>query len=334
MIKQSKSRQIEVSRKSNWPLVSVIIPVFNRHKTINLAIDSIDYPNHEVIVVDDGSTPPLTSVVDFSRWDCLKLIRQKNKGASGARNAATAAARGAYIAYLDSDDIYVSGKIQRMVTLLEQNPDIDFSFHDISRFKYRLGTIKPLDKLHSDFFPGITKECLNSRRLSGKVEAYRIPSVIAFGLLTSGSAIFPSSVVLRLTLAKKVGLWDETRPNCNDMDFFSRALLLSDAIYAPEPLTRMGVGDDNISMDSFRQLVSDTEILARLESLPLSHAHRRALNLAIYLRNSALGWQYKKKNDFLRARAAYQTALQHKKNLKSIMNFLYLSIKICTKPNL
>ena len=97
------------------PLVTVLIPAFNRADTINRAIDSAlaqDWPAMEVLVVDDGSTDQTRDRVRCYRDPRLRLIeRAINGGAAAARNTGIAEAKGDFIAFLDSDDEFLPGKI-------------------------------------------------------------------------------------------------------------------------------------------------------------------------------------------------------------------------------
>lgn len=91
------------------PLVSVIIPCYNREKYISEAIDSAlvqSYPNIEIIVVDDGSTDKSVEVIKKYKESVI-LIEQKNKGPSAARNVGIQNSRGELLIFLDSDD-YIS----------------------------------------------------------------------------------------------------------------------------------------------------------------------------------------------------------------------------------
>lgn len=102
------------------PLVSVVIPTFNRSATIAAAIESVlqqTYHDIELIVVDDGSTDG-TSQVLRGFGDRVRVVRQANAGPSSARNRGVAAARGCLLAFLDSDDVWLPEKIERQVTLL------------------------------------------------------------------------------------------------------------------------------------------------------------------------------------------------------------------------
>ncbi|WP_422366954.1 glycosyltransferase family 2 protein [Pelagibius sp.] len=104
---------------TDFPLVSVIIPNFNRKAELQRAVDSVlsqDYEELEIIVVDDASTvdvslsfPPLEP--EKLRWITLP----ENRGGATARNAGIDAARGELVAFLDSDDVWTSDKLTRQV---------------------------------------------------------------------------------------------------------------------------------------------------------------------------------------------------------------------------
>lgn len=112
------------------PKVSVIIPAFNAAKTLIRAIDSVRRQNiHalEIIVIDDGSIDDTAEVLKNSiqAGEQIRLIRMhKNSGVSAARNAGIQRARGKYLAFLDADDIWLPGKIQKQIGLMEQDPTI------------------------------------------------------------------------------------------------------------------------------------------------------------------------------------------------------------------
>ncbi|RVU34109.1 glycosyltransferase family 2 protein [Hwanghaeella grinnelliae] len=108
-------------------LVSVIIPVFNREKTIRAAVDSVLLQSHgniEVLVVDDCSSDRTREVVEAIPDKRVRLIpREKNGGAGAARNAGIAAAKGDYIAFQDSDDLWLPGKLERQIEVFKEAPD-------------------------------------------------------------------------------------------------------------------------------------------------------------------------------------------------------------------
>lgn len=118
------------------PLVSVIIPAYNREKYIAEAIDSVlaqDYAPIELIVVDDGSTDSTAEIVQ-SYGDQLVYLCQENQGVAAARNSGIAYAHGEYLAFLDSDDIWVEGKLSWQMALLQQNPKLDAVYGHTKQF--------------------------------------------------------------------------------------------------------------------------------------------------------------------------------------------------------
>ncbi|HSY52282.1 MAG TPA: glycosyltransferase [Thermoanaerobaculia bacterium] len=106
--------------------ISVIIPTYNYGRFLGEAIDSAlaqSYSALEIIVVDDGSTDDTTRVLD-AYGDRIRAIRQDNQGVGAARNAGIAAARGKYVAFLDSDDIWKPEKLERQIALFAADPDL------------------------------------------------------------------------------------------------------------------------------------------------------------------------------------------------------------------
>ncbi|MCY7397965.1 MAG: glycosyltransferase [Sphingomonas bacterium] len=110
------------------PRVSVIIPVFNRAGMITEAIDSIrtqSLSDLEIIVVDDGSSDGSVAVVEAIDEPRIRLLRhERNRGIPSARNTGLAAARGEFIAWLDSDDLARPRRLERQVAFLDAHPDI------------------------------------------------------------------------------------------------------------------------------------------------------------------------------------------------------------------
>lgn len=110
------------------PKVSVIIPTFNRARFIGTAIESVlaqTFTNFELIIVDDGSSDETSQIVrGFLHDPRLIYIQQNNRGRSHARNRALDLTRGAYIAFLDSDDSYLPEKLARQIAYLDARPDV------------------------------------------------------------------------------------------------------------------------------------------------------------------------------------------------------------------
>lgn len=107
-------------------MVSVIIPTYNREKLISETVQSVldqTFSDFELIIIDDGSTDGTEDVVNSFLDDRIKYIYQTNSGRSHARNHALNMARGRYITFLDSDDLYLPDKLQLQVDFLDTHPE-------------------------------------------------------------------------------------------------------------------------------------------------------------------------------------------------------------------
>ncbi len=107
------------------PLVSIVIPTYNGGSFLIESLKSAlaqDYPNTEIIVVDDGSSVDISELIrPFA--DRLTLISQKNLGPGAARNRGAKESRGEFIAFLDHDDLWTPNKISVQAAILNKNPD-------------------------------------------------------------------------------------------------------------------------------------------------------------------------------------------------------------------
>lgn len=112
---------------SDGPLVSAIIPAYNRPRRTQRAVDSVaaqSYRPLELIVIDDGSVPPLEERLSLPEDTLEKTVvvrHEENRGANVARNAGIEIASGQYLAFLDSDDEWLPEKIERQVARLERS---------------------------------------------------------------------------------------------------------------------------------------------------------------------------------------------------------------------
>jgi glycosyltransferase involved in cell wall biosynthesis len=184
------------------PLVSAVIPTFNRAWAIGRAVASVlaqDYQPLELIVVDDGSEDDTAHILEpLAAAGRLTLIRQPNGGVSAARNAGLRAARGDLLAFLDSDDEWRPGKIETQADFLERNPD-----------QVLVQTQEIWFRQGRRVNPG-----LRHRKPAGDIF---IPS-LALCLIS------PSAVMLRRGLLDEVGLFDESLLAAEDYDLWLRVL--------------------------------------------------------------------------------------------------------------
>lgn len=112
-------------------MVSVIIPMYNSEGTIIRALNSVcnqDYKNFEVIIINDGSRDNskflIENFIEENNTNKIRLINQENSGVSVARNRGIIEAKGEYIAFLDSDDVWENNKLSTQINIMEKNKDI------------------------------------------------------------------------------------------------------------------------------------------------------------------------------------------------------------------
>jgi glycosyltransferase involved in cell wall biosynthesis len=210
------------------PLVSVIIPTFNRAHLLERAIKSVLYQtlrDFECIVVDDGSTDstgdlPLLKNAD-SRLRYVKL--PENKGVSAARNAGVDATSAPLLAFLDSDDEWLPQKIEKQVRWLERNRDFSIvQTREIwIRNGRRVNPPKTHEKFQGDLFGASLERCM----------------------------ITPSSVLLIRTLFKECGGFNESLPACEDYDLWLKITCRYPVGLVDEYLlTRYGGHADQLSL--------------------------------------------------------------------------------------
>ena len=111
--------------------VSIVVPVYNAEQYVAETLRSVfaqTYQNFEVIIVDDGSPDRSIDICRQFTDPRIKIIQQSNRGLPGARNTGIRHAKGAYLAFLDADDLWLPEKLEKHIKHLESSPDIGVSF--------------------------------------------------------------------------------------------------------------------------------------------------------------------------------------------------------------
>jgi len=210
--------------------VSVIIPTYNRAYCVGEAIESAlmqTFEDLEVIVVDDGSTDDTPQVLERFR-NKIRVIRQQNSGVSAARNAGILAARGEWIAFLDSDDEYFPDALRH---LLEP-------FADDTAIVARFGNV-------TFEGPWGQRDLFSLRRFK-----FEGPAILERPLITVLKGFSPVAFAARRTVLLKAGMFD-TRLNIHeDTDLMYRVALMGPCMITPDLVTRAirkGDKDDDLS---------------------------------------------------------------------------------------
>jgi glycosyltransferase involved in cell wall biosynthesis len=236
--------------KSTRPCVDVLIPVRNQQRFIVPCLESVRVqtlqPN-SVIVVDDGSTDGTPELLDeyAKRWPAVRVIRSLPRGVSHARNLGLAASDAPFVAFLDSDDVWMPEKLERQMALFSPDrPQLGF---------VHCGYIQ-IDKLGLPL-PG-APSVLPSKR--GDI----FQAMIADFYHISGSA---TAVVARRELVQKVRGFDETLLCGEDQDLWQKLAQISHVDFVPAKLVGLRVHSES----SYAQMVSSNPELVLFQRLKI-----------------------------------------------------------------
>ena len=202
-------------------MISVIIPTYNRANMLGPAIDSVlmqTFQDYEIIVVDDGSideTPPILD--NFSGQ--IRTICQQNSGPAKARNVGIEAAQGEFIAFLDSDDLWLPEKLAKQIDLMNLHPAVGFCY----------------------------TQCFDEKDGNRKLGTSRKQSFDE--LLTAWSRILTSSVLIKKTSLAEVGGFNEQLRGAEDFECWLRLLQKYDGVFLDEPLIVKRLHDANLAMN-------------------------------------------------------------------------------------
>ena len=239
--------------------VSVVVPVYNRRELVGRALESVSaqtFTDWELIVVDDASTDGTWEYLR-SAWNeapPVRLLRQRvNSGVSAARNTGIEAARGDWIALLDSDDEWKPRKLEKQMAALSES---GLAVCHTDEIWIRNGVRVNPHKHHA--------------KHGGRIFLHALPRCV----------ISPSSILLRRTVFDAIGTFDESLPACEDYELFLRLTCRYEVHYLEEKLTvKYGGHEDQLSrahpaMDRFRVRALDR--LLKDAAAPLTAEERAA----------------------------------------------------------
>jgi teichuronic acid biosynthesis glycosyltransferase TuaG len=243
----------------NSPLVSIILPLFNAGNFIQETLDSVyhqTYSNWELIVIDDGSTDRGPEIVQNSLQSDSRVILLKMNPPSGGpaapRNCGISQAKGNFIAFLDSDDVWLPNKLEKQLKLMDQFPEIDI-----------IGT-------NASIIPNGSGNSLLLFRDKRITFSQLLHAPLSF---LGKTYVVNSSVLMRRSAAEAIGDLD-TSPQLvasEDYDYWLRALKARDAsVYVcRESLVKYRVHPNNLTGLSVR----GSQIYDRLQMIYQKHDH-------------------------------------------------------------
>ena len=195
--------------------VSVVIPTYNRIAYLGRAITSVlkqSYPVNEIIVIDNGSTDQTLSFIkkNFTR---IKIITEKKRGVSFARNLGIKNCKYNWIAFLDSDDEWITDKIEKQFVLLKES-NFKYQFIHTNEIWIKNGILKNQKKKHLKKGGYIFEDCLDICKIS------------------------PSSVLIKKELFDRYGLFDNKFKVCEDYELWLRIASKIKIGYLDKPLIK------------------------------------------------------------------------------------------------
>jgi len=248
------------------PKVSVVIPTYNRSGMIKEAISSVlaqTERDFEIVVVDDGSTDDTRSVVGAMQNGRISYFYKNNGGPASARNYGLSKAKGEYVAFLDSDDLWPENYLEVMLSQLEGNSEFGAAY-------------SPITVIRSD---------------GGKLESYKRPEGksgwIASELFMRGS-VWPSAALFRSSVWTDFYFDERLNRTSEDRDAFLRLSVHTQFLFVPgvEALHRMSADSicaqepvtcsRALALERFYfRLGGDKIVTAKTARRRLSHAYRK-----------------------------------------------------------
>ena len=264
--------------------VSVIIPTFDRSALLAETLASVlaqTFGDHEIIVVDDGSTDDTRDRLEAEQTR-LVYRRIEHAGAGAARNVGIEMAQGEFVAFLDSDDLWDSRFLEKMVSALGAHAGAGFAYCDYETFDdhgtVRAGYLQPHEQVGGSLFAAL----------------------LAKDFLCTGA------LLIRRTCFKTTGGFDKDLYPVEDWDMWLRLAQAFDGVCVNESLVRIRMNPAHSSRDPSVVYSKNLRVLEKLKRDQTLAAHRHA---SIIRRQTILFHRGLARS--FRARRQYLPALKH-----------------------
>jgi glycosyltransferase involved in cell wall biosynthesis len=289
-------------------IVSVIIPCFNSEKWILSTIGSVynqTYKNLEIIVVDDGSTDNTKDIIE-ANFKEVRYFFQKNSGPSSARNKGIENAKGKYLAFLDSDDLWEPKKLEKQIEIIQKSDNYEVCTTNVKNVDENLNYLFTRNNKVSKRYNSFLIDFFN-----GKIKNST-----------------PTLVVTK-DRALEVGGFPIDLPMREDHFFIMKCVRQGNYIHIKEPLVirrKVASGMSNKFnkenyIDYFKPF-----IIKSLETFPILKRYKKKSMSNLYISLSFLLWE---DEDYVDAKKSIHKAISFKKiQLKSYMILIFLRLKL------
>jgi len=246
MKKIDKHKNINYDSHRTSPLISVIIPSYNRANFIKRSLNSVfeqSYKNFEIIVVDDGSTDDTENFIKNYPDRRIRYIKHtENRGVPSARNTGIKAARGEYITFLDSDDEIYPKKFEIQINRLRDLPDsygLIYSGYSLFINSTDEHVMDIVPEEYDNICDALLKRCI-------------------FAVHTP---------LVRKICFEKCGLFDESLPGCEDWDMWIRLSQHYEFTFVPDILAKFYIHGEQKSTNLKNKVQARKDILSKHKTL-------------------------------------------------------------------
>ena len=323
-------------------LVSIIIPCYNRADIVGETIDSVlaqTYERFEIILVDDGSTDNTREIISAYADHRIRYFYQANGGLSAARNSGLNVAEGEFVAFLDSDDIWLDWKLSAQVEIFRRHPEAGLIWSDMSTFT-NAGKIDDQRHLRTFYsaYSTINFEDTHERpgTLSDLVtdvspDLANCPYYVAdvFHYMFSGNLVHPSTAIVRRERLQKSGPFEPelTGFGAEDYHFYFRICSEGPVAFLDAPTTLYRIHPSQMStcnrlLEARANLHVVTHWLHRRpRSLP-----KKVVRRSLASSHAWLGTEELNAGNLRAATRHFWHSLRHHKTQPSTLLLLFLSL--------
>ena len=232
----------------NFPLVSIIIPVYNGSNYLAQAIDSAlnqTYKNIEILVINDGSNDDgATERIALSYGDKIKYIHKENGGTASALNAGICNMSGEYFSWLSHDDLYFPDKVEKQINAILQSSN-------------------PTSTIISSRGMLINKDNEQLKAVKRKFVAGEKSSTEALKWISHGKGINGCAVLLPKAIIDKIGLFDNVFIYLNDLEYWYRVFLSNaNLFFTDDVLVKTRIHNQQASKTKRHLLNNEKHLLA------------------------------------------------------------------------
>ncbi len=247
--------------------VSVIIPAYNAEEYLAETLDSVvaqSFRDIEVVLVDDGSTDGTIALAEgYANRLNLTILRQRSGGPAAARNTGIRQSRGAYCAFIDSDDLMLPQRIAEQCAALDADPEVGLAHTDLMTFDHS-GVIH-----------------VTRRAFSAPVGGHILPTLLLDNSITT------STVMARRSCLLEAGLFDDSLRISEDFDLWLRMAERWKVAYVDKPLVKYRRRPGSASEDKVKTGLAALKVVEKFwEShgeFAASHSALRRRSLARHL---------------------------------------------------